>query len=96
MTPDEVLAALKRGNANFSKGLKTSRNYLAEQKASAKGQYPSAIILSCVDSRAPAEIVMDLGIGDVFNARVAGNIATTTFWAAWNSPASFREQRSSW
>jgi carbonic anhydrase len=75
MTPDEILAAFKRGNKNFSKGLKTSRNYINEQKASAKGQYPSAVILSCIDSRAPAEVIMDLGIGDIFNARVAGNIA---------------------
>ena len=75
MTPDEILAAFKRGNANFSKGLRTSRNYINEQKASAKGQYPSAVILSCIDSRAPAEVILDLGIGDIFNARVAGNIA---------------------
>jgi carbonic anhydrase len=75
MTPDEILAAFKRGNKNFSKGLRTSRNYLNEQKASAKGQYPSAVILSCIDSRAPAEVIMDLGIGDIFNARVAGNVA---------------------
>ena len=75
MTPDEILAAFKRGNANFSKGLRTSRNYINEQKASAKGQYPSAVILSCIDSRAPAEVIMDLGIGDIFNARVAGNIS---------------------
>lgn len=75
MTPDEILAAFKRGNANFSKGLRTSRNYINEQKATAKGQYPSAIVLSCIDSRAPAEVIMDLGIGDIFNARVAGNIS---------------------
>ena len=75
MTPDEILAALKRGNANFSKGLRTSRNYLNEQKVTAKGQYPSAVVLSCIDSRAPAEVIMDLGIGDIFNARVAGNIS---------------------
>src|SRR5438552_8448838 len=75
MTPDEILAALKRGNKNFSKGLRTSRNYINEQKVTAKGQYPSAVVLSCVDSRAPAEVIMDLGIGDIFNARVAGNIA---------------------
>src|SRR6476646_8259094 len=75
MTPAEILAAFKRGNKNFSKGVKTSRNYINEQKASAKGQYPSAVILSCIDSRAPAEVIMDLGIGDIFNARVAGNIA---------------------
>src|SRR6266481_8893249 len=75
MTPDEILAALKRGNKNFSKGLRTSRNYINEQKATAKGQFPAAIVLSCIDSRAPAEVIMDLGIGDIFNARVAGNIA---------------------
>jgi len=75
MTPDEILAAFKRGNANFSKGLRTSRNYINEQKLTAKGQYPSAIVLSCIDSRAPAEVIMDLGIGDIFNARVAGNIS---------------------
>jgi carbonic anhydrase len=74
MTPDEILAALKRGNKNFSRGLKSSRNYLNEQKVTAKGQYPSAVVLSCIDSRAPAEVIMDLGIGDIFNARVAGNI----------------------
>ena len=76
MTPDEILAAFKRGNKNFAKGLRTSRNFINEQKASVKGQYPSAVILSCIDSRAPAEVIMDLGIGDIFNARVAWNIAT--------------------
>ena len=75
MTPDEILAALKRGNKDFSKGLRTSRNYINEQKATAKGQFPAAVVLSCIDSRAPAEVIMDLGIGDIFNARVAGNIA---------------------
>lgn len=75
MTPDEILAELKRGNKNFSKGLRTSRNFINEQKATAKGQFPAAVVLSCIDSRAPAEVIMDLGIGDIFNARVAGNIA---------------------
>ena len=41
---------------------------------SAKGQHPAAVVLSCFDSRAPAEIILDLGIGDMFNSRVAGNI----------------------
>jgi carbonic anhydrase len=75
MTPDEILAKLKRGNKNFTKGLMTARNYRNEQKATAKGQFPAAVVLSCIDSRAPAEVIMDLGIGDIFNARVAGNIA---------------------
>jgi carbonic anhydrase len=75
MTPDEIIATMQRGNERFRKGEKGMRNYLAEQQASATGQYPAAVVLSCIDSRAPAEVIMDLGIGDIFNARVAGNIA---------------------
>lgn len=74
MTPEDVIAMMKRGNERFRKGERKDRNYLREQRASAKGQYPAAVILSCIDSRAPAEVILDLGIGDVFNARVAGNI----------------------
>ena len=66
---------MKRGNERFRSGKGTAQNVLAQQRASAKGQFPAAVILSCIDSRAPAETIMDLGIGDVFNARVAGNIA---------------------
>jgi len=75
MTPDEIIQLMKKGNQRFRTGQKTTQDYLAQQKASAKGQYPAAVLLSCIDSRAPAETIMDLGIGDVFNARVAGNIA---------------------
>lgn len=75
MTPDEIIALMKRGNARFRRGEKEPRDLLAQQRSSAKGQYPAAVILSCIDSRAPAERVLDLGIGDVFNARIAGNIA---------------------
>jgi len=75
MTPDQVIAMMKKGNARFRTGKETPHDYLAQQRASAKGQYPAAVILSCIDSRASAETIMDLGIGDVFNARVAGNVA---------------------
>jgi carbonic anhydrase len=75
MTPDDVIAAMKRGNERFRLGQESPHDYLAQQRASAKGQYPAAVILSCIDSRAPAETIMDLGIGDCFNTRVAGNIA---------------------
>jgi carbonic anhydrase len=75
LTPDDIIQRMKNGNARFRAGQKTTQNYLAQQRASAKGQYPAAVLLSCIDSRAPAETIMDLGIGDVFNARVAGNIA---------------------
>ena len=52
MTPAQILAAMKEGNEQFRKGFKKARNYLAEAKASAAGQYPAAVILSCIDSRA--------------------------------------------
>jgi carbonic anhydrase len=74
MTPDDIIALMKKGNQRFRVGKESPHDYLAQQKASAKGQYPAAVILSCIDSRAPAETIMDLGIGDCFNARVAGNI----------------------
>jgi len=75
LTPDDVIALMKAGNQRFRLGQESPHDYLAQQKASAKGQYPAAVILSCIDSRAPAETILDLGIGDCFNARVAGNVA---------------------
>jgi len=75
MTPDEIIAEMKRGNQRFRNGEEPLRDFLAAQKASVAGQYPATIILSCIDSRAPAEVIMDLGLGNVFNSRVAGNIA---------------------
>ena len=72
---DDVIGLMKTGNQRFRVGRESPHDYLAQQKATAKGQYPVAVILSCIDSRAPAETIMDLGIGDCFNARVAGNIA---------------------
>ena len=76
MTPSEIIAAAKRGNERFRSGVRKNRNYLNEQKASASGQYPAAVLLSCIDSRAPAEVIMDLGLGAIFNCRVAGNVAS--------------------
>jgi carbonic anhydrase len=75
LTPEQIIQAMKNGNKRFRAGERKSRNYLREQKASAKGQYPAAVLLTCIDSRAPAEVIMDLGIGDIFNCRVAGNIS---------------------
>ena len=74
VTPRQVLDRLKTGNERFVAGKVTSRNYVRQVKATAAGQYPLASIVSCIDSRAPAEILFDQGVGDVFNARVAGNI----------------------
>lgn len=74
LTPEQIIQVMKKGNARFRRGERKDRNYLREQRASASGQYPAAALLSCIDSRAPAEVIMDLGIGDIFNCRVAGNI----------------------
>ena len=75
LTPDQVIEMLKRGNERFRTGKMQTHDYLAQKRATAGGQYPAAAILSCIDSRAPAEIILDTGIGDTFNARIAGNIA---------------------
>jgi carbonic anhydrase len=77
LTPDEVIELMKKGNERFRSGKMKEQNYLAQKRSSASGQYPAAIILGCIDSRVPAEIVFDIGIGDTFNARVAGNVANS-------------------
>lgn len=76
MTPDQVISLLLEGNARFRSGEMQSHDFLAQKRATATGQYPAAVILSCIDSRAPSEIIFDTGIGDAFGARIAGNIST--------------------
>ena len=77
LTPDEVLRLLKAGNQRFVAGTLTSRDHSAMVRQAATGQFPKAMILSCVDSRIPVEDVFDRGIGDIFVARVAGNFENT-------------------
>ncbi len=74
MTPGEIVGRLKKGNENFMNNNLTQRDHSAQRRKAMIGQYPKAIVLSCVDSRVPVEDVFDLGIGDIFVARVAGNI----------------------
>src|SRR5262245_54369689 len=74
MSPDEILERARAGNRRFREGTRVERDFLAEQRATAAGQYPAAVLLGCIDSRSPAEIIFDLGLGYVFNCRVAGNI----------------------
>lgn len=74
MTPHEIIDRLKKGNENFVNNILTQRDHSEQRRKSAIGQYPKAIVLSCVDSRVPVEDIFDLGIGDIFVARVAGNI----------------------
>lgn len=74
LTPEEALELLKEGNKRFVELKKNSHNFDEEIKASSKGQFPLAVTLSCIDSRTSSELIFDLGIGDVFSARVAGNV----------------------
>jgi len=77
MTPDQALGALKDGNERFINGKMLQRNLMDQVRATASGQYPFAVVLGCIDSRVPPELVFDQGIGDIFSARVAGNFANT-------------------
>ena len=74
MTPEAALAELKAGNARFVAGKPLHRDFPAQVAATTGGQYPFAVVLSCLDSRQPIEIVLDQGVGDIFSARVAGNV----------------------
>jgi len=75
MTPDEIIQQMKAGNERFRSGKPQHRDLMSEARATAPGQYPAAIVFSCIDSRAPAELILDFGIGDIFSGRVAGNVA---------------------
>lgn len=76
MTPDSVIEHFKQGNLRFRENRPAKHDYLAQKRSSVSGQYPAAVILSCIDSRAPAEIILDTGIGETFNTRIAGNISS--------------------
>lgn len=74
MTPDDIIKRMLAGNERFRNGKMLEHDYLAQKRASASGQHPAAVVLSCIDSRTPAEILLDMEIGEAFNARVAGNV----------------------
>lgn len=71
---EEALAALRHGNERFQAGLAERRDLLEEAKETSGGQKPFAAVVSCIDSRTSTELIFDQGIGDVFNARLAGNV----------------------
>ena len=74
LTPKTAHDILVEGNERFYQNLKVQRNLQQQVLETSKGQYPFAVVLSCIDSRVPAELVFDQGIGDMFSVRVAGNI----------------------
>ena len=73
ITPEQALNILKEGNQRFVNNTKEERNLLQQVNDTRDGQWPFAVVLSCIDSRTSTELIFDLGIGDVFNARIAGN-----------------------
>lgn len=74
LTPAKTLEILKEGNRRFVNNYKVNRNLLQQVNETSEGQFPFAIILSCIDSRTSAELIFDQGLGDIFSARIAGNI----------------------
>ena len=74
LSPRRALEFLKEGNLRFQTNLKLHRDLLEQVNNTAEGQFPFAIVLSCIDSRTSAELIFDQGLGDIFSVRIAGNI----------------------
>ncbi|MCK8480244.1 carbonic anhydrase family protein [Psychroserpens algicola] len=77
LTPSSVLKDLLEGNNRFVSGNSQATDNSALVNQTIGGQFPKAVVLSCIDSRVPVETVLDQAIGDVFVARVAGNFENT-------------------
>ena len=74
LTPAEIIEEIKKGNDRFRAREMIPRDYMAQERMGAAGQFPAAVALGCIDSRAPVEIVFDVGIGAMFTARIAGSV----------------------
>jgi len=74
LSPTDVLEILKKGNKRFINGNISFKDLMHQVRMTAKGQHPMAAILSCIDSRVSNELIFDVGMGDIFSVRVAGNI----------------------
>lgn len=77
MSPADVIAALKEGNARFAAGTMRHCDLNAMVRETSEGQYPIAAVVGCIDSRVPPELVFDQKVGDLFTARIAGNYVNT-------------------
>ncbi|MDH4302423.1 MAG: SulP family inorganic anion transporter, partial [Nitrospira sp.] len=76
LTPQQVLQILKDGHERTRAGRRLTRDFTRQVRATAEGQHPLAVALSCIDSRTPVELIFDLGMGDIFSIRIAGNITS--------------------
>lgn len=77
ISPEKALDILIAGNNRFIENLKAHRDLLEQVNITSDGQHPFAVILSCIDSRTSVELIFDQGLGDVFSARIAGNVLNT-------------------
>jgi carbonic anhydrase len=82
LTPSQGFQALLEGNKRFINNLKTNRDHLQLINQTSEGQYPFAVILSCMDSRTSVELIFDQGLGDLFSIRIAGNIVNNDILAS--------------
>ena len=73
LTPADALRLLEEGNRRFVENRRLDRHLLKQVDATREGQWPFAVILSCIDSRTSAELIFDQGLGDVLSVRIAGN-----------------------
>ncbi|MDA8669350.1 MAG: carbonic anhydrase family protein [Parvicellaceae bacterium] len=74
ISPNRAVEMLKEGNQRFLDKNELDRDLHLQVSQTSSGQFPYAVVLSCIDSRVPVELVLDQGVGDIFSARVAGNI----------------------
>ena len=74
ISPDRAIEMLKEGNQRFLDKKEQERDLHFQVNQTSGGQFPYAVVLSCIDSRVPVELVFDQGVGDIFSARVAGHI----------------------
>lgn len=76
LSAQQVLKVLKDGNSRFRSGKRLTRDLGRQIVDTSLGQHPLAVVLSCIDSRTPAELIFDLGVGDIFSVRIAGNVSS--------------------
>jgi len=76
LRPEQVVQILKEGNERFRSGRRLRRDLTKQVNATADAQHPLAVVLSCIDSRTPSELIFDLGLGDILSVRMAGNVTS--------------------
>jgi len=76
LTPAQALEILRDGHARFLEGRRLMRDLARQVSSTAPAQHPLAVVVSCIDSRVPVELIFDVGLGDIFSVRIAGNVTS--------------------